>query len=90
MWEFLRPPDYRILRQAYFIRDSLENMKDESADTSEEGKQRKEHQKEAKEREKAANAAKDKILNAVENERKSEKGRRRDFRIDSPGGSWQR
>ena len=60
MWEFLRPPDYRILRQALFYQSSLENMKDESADTSEEGKQRKEHQKEAKEREKAANAAKDK------------------------------
>lgn len=56
-----------------FYQSSLENMKDESADTSEEGKQRKEHQKEAKEREKAANAAKDKILNAVENERNLKK-----------------
>ena len=49
-------------------------MKDESADTSEEGKlQRKEHQKEAKEKEKVANEAKDKILNAVGNERNLKK-----------------
>lgn len=56
-----------------FYQSSLENMKDESADTSEEGKQRKEHQKEAKEKEKVANEAKDKILNAVENERNLKK-----------------
>ena len=56
-----------------FYQSSLENMKDESADTSEEGKQRKEHQKEAKEKEKVANEAKDKILNAVGNERNLKK-----------------
>ena len=55
-----------------FYQSSLENMKDESADTSE-GKQRKEHQKEAKEKEKAANDAKNKILNAVKNERNLKK-----------------